>query len=104
MAQPVETSTILNAQLFLMLLEMNKHTNTQTNKHTDATKYIISPAVDNSDNVRRGLHLRLNLLNDLRGIKLYEWEYMGPYYFQYLQQRIWFRYIMKSAPEIWLQR
>ncbi len=40
MAQPVETATILNAQPFWMLLEMYK----QTDRRTDATKRIISPA------------------------------------------------------------
>ena len=51
MAQPVETTTNLNAQSIWMLLEMHAlwwHTNTQTckhaNKQTDATKRIISPA------------------------------------------------------------
>ena len=40
MVQPVETTTILNAQPFWMLLEMN----TSTDGQTDATKRIISPA------------------------------------------------------------
>ncbi len=54
MAQPIETTTILNAQPFWMLLEMNtqtgelgqthKQTDRQTDKQTDATKHIISPA------------------------------------------------------------
>ena len=60
MALPVETTTILNAQPFWMLLEMknqgrrsngsnsrawtNKQSNKQTSKQIDATKRIISPA------------------------------------------------------------
>ncbi len=47
MAQPVETTTIMNAQPFLMLLEMTvKQTNKQTHKRYQ-THYLPSFTVDN---------------------------------------------------------